>query len=83
MEGKVVHVLNYFTINSYLQLTGEFYLMALTTDEITTGLVEDKDSVPHCCLSPSPEGKLLPSLYFPICKAGMMIKASSIRHFSN
>lgn len=40
--------------------------MALTSDEITTGLGKDKDSVPHCCSSPSPEDKLLPSLFlFP------------------
>lgn len=37
--------------------------MALTSDEIAIGLGEDKDPAPHCCSSPSPEGKLLPSLF--------------------
>lgn len=67
MEGNVVHVLKYFAINSSFTSSPEsFYLMALTSEKTTTGLGEDKDSVPHYCSSPSPEGKLLPPLFlFP------------------
>lgn len=62
-EGRVVYVLKYFVIYSYFQkLTGQFRLVTLTSDEITIGLSKDKGSVPDCCSSTPPEGKLLPFL---------------------
>jgi len=62
-EGRVVYVRQYFVINSYFQkLTGEFCLVILTSDEITTGLGKDKGSVPDCRSSTAPEGKMLPFL---------------------